>query len=142
MNVTSVNINRGLTVASSSVNYHINQTIELTNNNIVIGTNTIKAIRIKAKNTPIKHLDVLQYPNVTVNYIINSNEVITWEYLVMNWSVEPTLNTAITAGDVYDYTLNGTTRYRFVPTNYNPTQDAFYANFDGTNLNNLITTRG
>lgn len=69
-------------------------------------------------------------------------DLYTWEYLLMNWSVEPTLNTAIVGGDVYNYTLNGTTRYRFVPTTYDPTQDAFYENFDGTNLTGLITARG
>ena len=56
-----------------------------------------------------------------------------------------TLNNIINitgGGDVYDYTLNGTTRYRFVPTTYNPTQDAFYGSFDGTTLTTLITKRG
>ena len=66
----------------------------------------------------------------------------TWEYLVNNWSVEPVLNATITGGEVYTYILRGTTHYRFIPTTYDPTQDAFYSNFDGTNLTNLITTRG
>ena len=66
----------------------------------------------------------------------------TWTYLYTKWSVEPTLNTTITGGDVYNYTLDGTTRYRFVPTIYDPKQDAFYSNFDGTNLTGLITTKG
>lgn len=66
----------------------------------------------------------------------------TWEHLLNNWSTEPTLNTIIVNGEVYNYNLNGITRYRFVPTIYNPTQDAFYGVFDGINLTNLITTRG
>jgi hypothetical protein len=66
----------------------------------------------------------------------------TWDYLVTNWSVEPTLNTTITGGEVYNYTLNGTTRYRFVPTTYDPTQDAFYGSFNGATLLDLIVTRG
>lgn len=69
-------------------------------------------------------------------------DLLTWEYLVANWSVEPSLNTAISGGDVYDYTLNGTTRYRFVPTTYNPTEDAFYESFTSGTLSGLITTRG
>lgn len=65
-----------------------------------------------------------------------------WEYLVANWSVIPTLNAAITGGDVYNYELNGTLRYRFVPTTYTPTQDAFYTSFNGTTVTGLITKRG
>jgi hypothetical protein len=65
-----------------------------------------------------------------------------WGYLVANWSVIPTLNTAITGGDVYNYELNGILRYRFVPTIYTPTQDAFYTSFDGTSVTGLITKRG
>lgn len=78
----------------------------------------------------------------TFKKVYISDFLFTWEYLVANWSVEPSLNTAIAGGDVYDYTLNGTTRYRFVPTTYDPTQDAFYESFDGTTLTTLITKRG
>lgn len=72
----------------------------------------------------------------------NKRNLYTWEYLVSNWSLEPTLNTAIAGGSVYDYLLGSTTRYRFVPTTYNPTQDEFYSNFNGVTLTGLITSRG
>ena len=65
-----------------------------------------------------------------------------WAYYVYHWSVAPTLNATITDGDVYEYTLKGTTRYRFVPSTYDPTQDAFYENFDGATLSGLIVSRG
>jgi len=71
-----------------------------------------------------------------------TNWAYSWEYLVANWSVIPTLNASITGGDVYNYELNGTLRYRFVPTTYTPTQDAFYTYFDGTSVTGLITKRG
>ena len=71
-----------------------------------------------------------------------SNLVLTWEYFVLNWSTNPTFNTNITGGRVFDYTLNGVTRYRFIPIPYNATGDAFYSSFDGTNLTGLIITRG
>ena len=77
----------------------------------------------------------------TDDLLDNKRDLYTREYLVTNWSVTPTLNTAITGGDVYDYTLDWITRYRFVPTTYNPTQDTFYWAFDWTNLTSLITTR-
>lgn len=65
-----------------------------------------------------------------------------WTYYATTWSVEPTLNTSITGGDVYDYTLDGTTRYRFVPTVYDATEDAFYSTFSNPTLSGLIVTRG
>lgn len=54
--------------------------------------------------------------------------------------------TAITAGTVYTCTIDGGTIYRFVNSTNNangyPIEDSFYTNFDGSNLTNLITTRG
>lgn len=99
-----------------------------TQSEVNVGTNTDTFV------TPKTLKDSIQWNT--------KRDLYTWEYLVANWSVEPSLNTAISGGDVYDYTLNGTTRYRFVPTTYNPTQDAFYADFDGTTLTDLIITRG
>jgi hypothetical protein len=66
----------------------------------------------------------------------------TWSYYATTWSVEPTLNSPITGGDVYNYTLDDTTRYRFVPTTYDPTQDAFYSTFSAGVLSDIIVTRG
>lgn len=66
----------------------------------------------------------------------------TWDYYATNWSVAPTLNSSITGGDVYNYTLNGVTRYRFVPTTYDANQDAFYTTFSGGVLSGIIVTRG
>lgn len=66
----------------------------------------------------------------------------TWEYLAFNWTTEPSLNSSITGGDVYNYTLNGVTRYRFVPTTYSPANDAFYSTLTSGALSGLITTRG
>jgi len=34
------------------------------------------------------------------------------------------------------------TRFRFIPDDYDPTLDAFYAEFDGTDLSGLIVARG
>lgn len=65
----------------------------------------------------------------------------TWEYLVTNRETEPVLLATITGGEVFSYILDWITRYRFVPTTYNPTQDGFYEGFDGTTLSDLITNR-
>lgn len=56
------------------------------------------------------------------------------------------VETAITSGTVYTCSIDGGTIYRFVNSTNNangyPTEDSFYTNFDGTNLTNLIATRG
>lgn len=77
-----------------------------------------------------------------VNDLIAAANLTNWIYLVSTWSTEPTLSASITGGDVYTYTLDGTTRYRFVPTVYNATQDAFYTTFIAGVLSGLIIARG
>jgi hypothetical protein len=66
----------------------------------------------------------------------------TWIYLVSHWSNEPTEIAVLYDGVIFEYTLGPITRYRFVPEPYSSIEDAFYEDFDGTNLINLITTRG
>ena len=92
--------------------------------------------------------------NFTGSFIVGDNPLLeqrisdletfvpSWDYYALNWSEEPTLIASITEGDVYAYVLNGITRYRFVPTIYTPIEDAFYSDFDGTNLTGLISKRG
>jgi hypothetical protein len=65
-----------------------------------------------------------------------------WDWLVASWTAEPTLNAAITGGEVYDYTYGGTTYYRFVPDPYDPTEDKFYSAFSNPTLSGLVATRG
>lgn len=65
-----------------------------------------------------------------------------WDYYAVNWSLEPTSLGLITGGEVFSYTLGATTRYRFVPTVYDATQDAFYTTFSSPTLSGLIVARG
>jgi hypothetical protein len=65
-----------------------------------------------------------------------------WTYFATTWSEPPVFNSSISGGSVYNYVLNGITRYRFVPTTYNPTQDSFYTNFSVGVLTGLIASRG
>ncbi len=67
---------------------------------------------------------------------------LSWEYFAANWSVSPSQVGTPPAGVVYSYTLSGVTRYRLVPTVYDPTQDAFYSTFTGGVLSGLIVSRG
>ena len=65
-----------------------------------------------------------------------------WIRLASEWTVAPVFNSSIAGGDVYDYTYGSTTYYRFVPTTYNPAQDAFYDTFSSGILSGEIANRG
>jgi len=56
------------------------------------------------------------------------------------------VETPIASGDVLTADYKGGTVYRFINstnnTNGYPVEDSFYSDFDGTNLTNLIVTRG
>lgn len=100
--------------------------------------NELKELR-KIKTTP----SVTTGGNaLQTNLLIETANLTNWIYLVSTWSTEPTLSASITGGDVYTYTLDGTTRYRFVPTAYDPAQDAFYTTFTAGTLSGLIVARG
>ena len=75
-----------------------------------------------------------------------SAPLLTWPHLAEAWSAEPsqvgTATVSNEAGAVWEYTLDGVTRYRFVPDVYNPTLDAFYSEFTGGALSGLIVARG
>lgn len=79
---------------------------------------------------------------MSVYQSLKYNPLRDWNYLVMNWSVEPMLLATTPTAQIFSYTLKGVTRYRSVPSPYLPTQDSFYANLNGTTLSNLITSRG
>jgi len=72
---------------------------------------------------------------------LETSSSLSWISLVTGFSVSPVLNTTISAGRVFTYTYGSTIRYRLVPSPYDATQDAFYANFDGANLTGLIIAR-
>lgn len=65
----------------------------------------------------------------------------TWIGLVTQFDAIPSFNATITGGDVYTYTYQSITLYRFVPTPYTFADDAFYRVFDGVNVSNQVTAR-
>jgi hypothetical protein len=66
----------------------------------------------------------------------------TWTSYATMWDTAPTFNATISAGTVFNYTYNGVTRYRLVPSPYDSSLDAFYGAFDGDNLTSLLVVRG
>lgn len=72
----------------------------------------------------------------------NVPESNSWEFYATNWTSTPTFNQTIAAGGVYNYTLDGITRYRLVPNPYISAGDAFYETFSGGALSDLIVSRG
>ena len=64
----------------------------------------------------------------------------TWSDYANGPSEVPVLAATIASGEVYSYVYGATTLYRHIPT-ANPYGDAFYSNFDGTNLSGLVVSR-
>lgn len=67
----------------------------------------------------------------------------TWMGLASGFKTEPTFNTTIGLGDVWNYVYSSSggdvTYYRLVPSG--AADDAFYEDFDGSNLTNLVATK-
>jgi hypothetical protein len=65
------------------------------------------------------------------------NAPLLWIDLVSMWDTPPTF----LSGTVWSYTWEGVTRYRNVPSPYDPTNDSFYSSFSGGILSGLIVSR-
>jgi hypothetical protein len=87
---------------------------------------------------------VLSELRTDVNIIsgTTNNNLTNWTFLVTNFDTSPTINGTITQGVVYNYIYDNITRYRFVPTIYDPKEDSFYSGFNGTTLTGKIISRG
>ena len=72
----------------------------------------------------------------------NNFLLLQWQHLVLKWDTQPTLDTTLSGGRVFKYTLGGVVRYRYVPNTYVPVEDAFFSSFNGTILTDKITQRG
>lgn len=91
---------------------------------------------------PLTSDGFLRVQNQTISIVQIDDSPISWMYLATTWSTEPVFNTSINGGDIYNYTLDGVTRYRFVPDPYNAVQDAFYGSFEAGVLSGKIAARG
>lgn len=78
----------------------------------------------------------------TVTLVVGETDgELAWTDLVTRWDAAPTQAATIAAGGVFAYVLDGTTRYRLVPSPYSPAGDAFYATFTGGTLSGLLARR-
>lgn len=76
---------------------------------------------------------------VTVTQGEGGGAPLTWIDYVINWSSEPINLGAVTGGEKLQYTYPNGTLYRYVPSPYVPSQDAFYTDIDTTDL---VISRG
>ena len=85
---------------------------------------------------------------LTVNGSISASNkiygtIIDWMTLTRGFKTEPTLNTTIAGGDVYNYVYESSptdkTYYRYIATD--GSEDAYYEDFSGGILSNLITKK-
>lgn len=67
---------------------------------------------------------------------------LTWINYVSEWATAPVELTSISGGNVFRYErAGGDIYYRLVPEPYIPENDAFYQNFDGSTLSDLLIQR-
>lgn len=62
----------------------------------------------------------------------------TFNYYAKHFDTIPEVQTFSGSGTVLAFTLQGVTRYMYIPDPYDPIQHAFYANFSDPVLSNLI----
>ena len=123
-----------------SNNINIEQTIEEVDINNSSTVEDVEPITISVEET-------IQYVNVNVDETVETVTIelaeapyipITWTDYVFQY--KPSTETPITGGTVIQYTADLTV-YRFIPEPYVYADDAFYSNFDGTVVSNLLVRR-
>lgn len=144
--IESIDINESSTV--EDVDITINETVE--NVNIVVNESdstidvsieeTIEPVSISVEETA-------EYVTVNVEETVETVNIQVAEapYIPLTWTdyvfqYEPSTETVVTGGSVIQYTAD-TTIYRFIPEPYVYADDAFYTDFDGTTLSNLLVRR-
>lgn len=65
----------------------------------------------------------------------------TFDYYTKHFDVLPQEQLFSGSGTVLAFTLQGVTRYMYIPDPYDPIEHAFYANFSDPVLSNLIVRR-
>tara|TARA_R110000737_G_scaffold285851_1_gene292393 strand:+ start:6 stop:1106 length:1101 start_codon:yes stop_codon:yes gene_type:complete len=125
--------------ASAISSYYGNITSSIITNNLV-NTSAIGAYQV-IYNVIDESGNVAVTVTRTVNVQANQSY---WVTLATGFHVEPTINTTLVDGDVYNYVyLNEdntqTTYFRYIKTD--GTFDAFYTGFDGTNLTGFIVQK-
>lgn len=90
-------------------------------------------------------LSVTIVPMDAVEVVVSGSASITMMthgFLSSHYDVIPTVLATISGGEVLTYIWNGVTRYRFIPDPYDPPQDAYYSNWDGSAVSGLIAAKG
>lgn len=64
-----------------------------------------------------------------------------WNDYANNWSSQPVSEALIPGGEVFRYTYTNGALFRFVPTPYDPANDAFYTSFTNPTLSGLVVAR-
>ena len=98
-------------------------------------------------NQNISTSNVFVNNNLTVTNTVSANyfkgTIIDWMTLTRGFKTEPTLNTTIAGGDIYNYVYESSptdkTYYRYIATD--GSEDAYYETFSGGILSNLITKK-
>ena len=105
-------------------------------------TNILDNSRITFSNDLLSSFTTGQslYIRYATNLTLSNSEE---KYLFNNYLInfEPSTEVVVSGGSVLQYDSYSETVYRFIPDPYVFNNDAFYRNFDGTNVTNLIIAR-
>jgi hypothetical protein len=102
---------------------------------------------VSANSVNLTASNVFVNNNLTVTNTVSAKyfkgTIIDWMTLTRGFKTEPTLNSTIAGGDVYNYVYESSptdkTYYRYIATD--GSEDAYYETFSGGNLSNLIAKK-
>lgn len=102
---------------------------------------------VSANSVNLTAFNIFVNNNLTVTNTVSANyykgTIIDWMSLTRGFKTEPTFNSAIAGGDVYNYVYESSpsdkTYYRYIATD--GSEDAYYENFSGAILTNLIAKK-
>jgi hypothetical protein len=102
---------------------------------------------VSANSVNLTASNVFVNNNLTVTNTVSAKyfkgTIIDWMTLTRGFKIEPTFNSTIAGGDVYNYVYESSptdkTYYRYIATD--GSEDAYYETFSGGNLSNLIAKK-
>jgi hypothetical protein len=102
---------------------------------------------VSANSVNLTASNVFVNNNLTVTNTVSAKyfkgTIIDWMTLTRGFKTEPTLNSTIAGGDVYNYVYESSptdkTYYRYIATD--GSEDSYYETFSGGNLSNLIAKK-
>lgn len=140
-----------VTVNQTTQEYKVTATENTNQFRILVSESVATSIRVTVASLGVSGLSA--YAIALINGFVGTEQdwleslkgqdasINTWIYYVSTWDNPPEFIEDISGGSVYRYTQDAIIRYRFVPSPYVPSQDAFYSTYNDSTLSGLIISR-